>query len=173
MGKSFFFWKMKAKADGSPRSNQARTMLQSFPSAFPFHLLFFYHKLHSPPRFSHRAIHPRGGEWLPPISRKHTQFPSTYTQLSALEKLSPCFRRMKYEKNTFFHPFVERHTHTAALEWHRTNFLHRLTPQSSVTSKSHENAKHYQRKEFSKPPPINIFPSLFGQLSLMEAGDGM
>lgn len=56
------------------------------------------------------------------------------------------FRARENTKNTFFHPFVKWHAHRPEM-WHRTNSSQHL-------SKSHENAKHYQRKEFFQTSPL-------------------
>lgn len=48
-------------------------------------------------------------------------------------------------------PFVSRHTHTSPKLWHQTNFFTPAPHPVSTFSKSHENVKHYQRKEFSHP----------------------
>lgn len=146
--------KVKAKADGSPWSNQARTMLQSFPSAYPPSSLSPFSPFRPPVTW--RRIFQKHREHN---SQAHTAriFLSHSTQTSFREKsffFFVLFCAGENTKNTFFHPFVKWHAHRPEM-WHRTKLSpHHLIPPTNPLSKSLENAKHYQRKEFSSLPTI-------------------
>lgn len=139
---------MKVKADVSPPTSQqssSRSMLQSFPSAFA--------TFGAPHRRQHEPIHVEKA-----FFRKLKQFPSTKFSLAATHRPLPTRKasrsdgeHTKPNRNTFPSPIREQ-AHAHQPETVAPNQLLHSGPTPRATfSKSHENVKHYQRKEFSHP----------------------
>lgn len=140
-----FRWEVKVKADGSPRSNQAQTFLQSFPSAFvslppslfPFPLVFIRQKAHP----VHVEVE---------FSKVYTQFPSTH--FSAPKAL--LWRRKNKIHSS---PTRERTRTQTFFVAHSTPWLRNRTKMWSII----------RERNF---PPERSLPSLSDKLSLTRAG---
>lgn len=136
-----------------PTSQQSssRSMLQSFPSAFA--------TSGAPHRRQHEPIHVEKA-----FFQKLKQFPSTKFSLAATQPPQPTQKasrsdgeHTKPNRNTFPSPIREQ-AHAHQPETVAPNqLLHSSPVPLSTFSKSHENVKHYQRKEFQPPFILRSF----------------